>query len=272
MAGALAEAGADIIGVSAALERPAARSERRGSGRSAGRSRAYRADLADRAAVRDLAARLAGADRPVDILVNNAGTIRRAPAAEHTRRRLGPRAGGGPLRAVRAGPRGRPAHARTGQRQDHLHRVDAQLPGRHQRRRLRRRQVRHRRADAGPGQRVGAAAASTSTPSPPATSPPTTPRPCGTTRSATAPSWNASPPGGGAGRTTSPAPPSSSRPTPPPTFTAPSCPSTAAGCRGDQSPAGLPLCQRVAPTRAVRVPVRRDRLGVQAGTVAGVER
>jgi 2-deoxy-D-gluconate 3-dehydrogenase len=43
----------------------------------------HRVDLADRAAVADLAGRLT-ADRPVDILVNNAGTIRRAPAAQHS--------------------------------------------------------------------------------------------------------------------------------------------------------------------------------------------
>ncbi|MFI5908395.1 SDR family oxidoreductase [Dactylosporangium sp. NPDC051541] len=81
MAEALAAAGADVIGVSAALEDTGSEVARRVTAH--GRSfTPYRADLADRSAVRDLAARLR--DRPVDILVNNAGTIRRAPAAEHT--------------------------------------------------------------------------------------------------------------------------------------------------------------------------------------------
>ena len=43
--------------------------------------RGIRADLADRGAVTDLAARLR--EHEVDILVNNAGGIARAPAAEH---------------------------------------------------------------------------------------------------------------------------------------------------------------------------------------------
>ncbi|WP_091070905.1 SDR family oxidoreductase [Micromonospora humi] len=82
MAEALAGAGADIIGVSAALESEGSEVARRVEAR--GRSfTAYRVDLADRAAVGALAAALAGGPRPVDILVNNAGTIRRAPAAEH---------------------------------------------------------------------------------------------------------------------------------------------------------------------------------------------
>ncbi|MFB9450459.1 SDR family oxidoreductase [Dactylosporangium vinaceum] len=83
LAEALAAAGADIIGVSAALEDTGSEAARRVTAH--GRSfTPYRADLADRAAVRALAARLRDSDRPVDILVNNAGTIRRAPAAEHT--------------------------------------------------------------------------------------------------------------------------------------------------------------------------------------------
>jgi 2-dehydro-3-deoxy-D-gluconate 5-dehydrogenase len=80
MASALAEAGADIIGVSATLEPNgsdiAAVVEGYG-----GRFTARRADFSDRPAVIDLGAELAGL--AVDILVNNAGTIERAPAAEH---------------------------------------------------------------------------------------------------------------------------------------------------------------------------------------------
>ena len=80
MAEALAEAGADIIGVSATLERE-------GSGIAAaveahGRSfEAHAVDFADRDAVLAFAESLRG--RRIDILVNNAGTIARAPAAQH---------------------------------------------------------------------------------------------------------------------------------------------------------------------------------------------
>jgi 2-deoxy-D-gluconate 3-dehydrogenase len=77
---ALAGAGADIVGVSASLEPEGSEAQRRVE--ALGRSfTAIRADLSDRAAVTELAARLA--ELPVDVLVNNAGTIRRAPAAEH---------------------------------------------------------------------------------------------------------------------------------------------------------------------------------------------
>jgi 2-deoxy-D-gluconate 3-dehydrogenase len=82
MALALAEAGADVIGVSANLEAAGSEIEKQVTG--LGRSfEAIRTDLADTQAVAALGADLAGRDRPVDILVNNAGTIRRAPAAEH---------------------------------------------------------------------------------------------------------------------------------------------------------------------------------------------
>lgn len=83
MARALAEAGADIIGVSANLEETDSAVEK--DVLAAGRTfEAIRTDFADPAAVQALGADLAGRERPVDILVNNAGTIRRAPAAEHT--------------------------------------------------------------------------------------------------------------------------------------------------------------------------------------------
>ncbi|MET8810103.1 SDR family NAD(P)-dependent oxidoreductase [Streptomyces sp. NPDC004546] len=82
MARALAEAGADVIGVSASLEESGSAVEKDVVG--AGRTfEAVRADFADPETVRALGADLAGRERPVDILVNNAGTIRRAPAAEH---------------------------------------------------------------------------------------------------------------------------------------------------------------------------------------------
>ncbi|BFV55692.1 2-dehydro-3-deoxy-D-gluconate 5-dehydrogenase KduD [Kitasatospora sp. CMC57] len=83
MARALAEAGADVIGVSATLEGSGSDVEK--DVLAAGRTfEAIRTDFADPDAVRALGADLAGRDRPVDILVNNAGTIRRAPAAEHS--------------------------------------------------------------------------------------------------------------------------------------------------------------------------------------------
>jgi len=82
MARALAEAGADVIGVSANLEPSGSDVEKDVT--AAGRAfEPIRADFADPAAVRALGEDLAGRARPVDILVNNAGTIRRAPAAQH---------------------------------------------------------------------------------------------------------------------------------------------------------------------------------------------
>ena len=82
MAVALAEAGADIVGVSAQLEPRGSDIEREVT--ALGRSfRGYACDFADRKAVYDLVAWVAKDAPPVDILVNNAGTILRKPAAEH---------------------------------------------------------------------------------------------------------------------------------------------------------------------------------------------
>ncbi len=82
-AAALAEAGADIIGVSASLEPQGSRvqAEVESLGR---RFFPYRCDLSDRDALRDLLDRLRRETPPVDILINNAGTTRRAPAVEMT--------------------------------------------------------------------------------------------------------------------------------------------------------------------------------------------
>ena len=79
MAEALAEAGADIIGVSATIEPHGSAIEKavRGHGRS---FESITADLSDAAAVVELGAALSRL--PIDILVNNAGTIRRSPAAD----------------------------------------------------------------------------------------------------------------------------------------------------------------------------------------------
>lgn len=81
MAEALADAGADIIGVSASL---APESEVQASVEAKGRTfDAIACDFADAAAVDELGRRLG--ERTPDILVNNAGTIDRAPAAVHPR-------------------------------------------------------------------------------------------------------------------------------------------------------------------------------------------
>ncbi len=82
MAVALAEAGADIIGVSATLEKEGSQVEE--EVRATGRDfRAYTCDFGDRSALYEFIGEVK-ADFPViDILVNNAGTILRAPAAEH---------------------------------------------------------------------------------------------------------------------------------------------------------------------------------------------
>ena len=81
-AAALAAAGADIIGVSAAIEADGGEvgDEVRARGRS---FRGIRCDLSDRDAVRQLAAGLRAGTPQIDILVNNAGTIARKRAAEH---------------------------------------------------------------------------------------------------------------------------------------------------------------------------------------------
>jgi 2-deoxy-D-gluconate 3-dehydrogenase len=81
MAIGLAEAGADIIGVSHGLTASAPTAK---SVEALGRSfTAYAADLGDRASLYRFIERVQTEHPVVDILVNNAGTIRRAPAAEH---------------------------------------------------------------------------------------------------------------------------------------------------------------------------------------------
>ena len=81
MAEALAEAGADIVGVSASLA-PDSDVEKAVTGM--GRSfRSYQCDFSDRAAVVAFASQIEADGITPDILVNNAGTIKRKPAAEH---------------------------------------------------------------------------------------------------------------------------------------------------------------------------------------------
>ena len=82
MAVGLAEAGADIIGVSASLESEG--SEVEGIVRALGRSfRAYQCDLADREKLYAFVKQLKQDVDAVDILVNNAGICLRKPATEY---------------------------------------------------------------------------------------------------------------------------------------------------------------------------------------------
>jgi 2-deoxy-D-gluconate 3-dehydrogenase len=83
MAIALAEAGANIIGVSASLEPSGCDIERAitASGR---KFRGYAADFANREALHAFIRQVTSDHPAIDILVNNAGTILRQPAVEHT--------------------------------------------------------------------------------------------------------------------------------------------------------------------------------------------
>ena len=82
MAEALAEAGADIIGVSASLELEG--SDVAASVTAAGRHfYAYQCDFSNRGALRVFCEQVKREHPAIDILVNNAGTILRKPIAEH---------------------------------------------------------------------------------------------------------------------------------------------------------------------------------------------
>jgi 2-deoxy-D-gluconate 3-dehydrogenase len=79
----LAEAGADIIGVSISLEKSGSAIEKAVT--SLGRKfTAYQCDFSDLQAVKAFAAQVLAEQGVPDILVNNAGTIKRQPAAEHS--------------------------------------------------------------------------------------------------------------------------------------------------------------------------------------------
>lgn len=83
MAIALAEAGADIIGVSAnlALENSEVEQEITALGR---KFYAYQCDFGNREALHTFIEKVKADHAVIDILVNNAGTIKRQPAAEHS--------------------------------------------------------------------------------------------------------------------------------------------------------------------------------------------
>lgn len=82
MAVALAQAGADIVGVSATLEQSGSDVEQEVT--SLGRHfTAYVCDFSNRSALHQFIEELHTSSTCIDILINNAGTIARAPAAEH---------------------------------------------------------------------------------------------------------------------------------------------------------------------------------------------
>jgi 2-deoxy-D-gluconate 3-dehydrogenase len=83
MALGLAEAGADIIGVSSSLELSGSEIEKEvyAIGR---KFKAYKADMGNRESIYAFIQKVKEENATIDILVNNAGTIMRAPAAEHS--------------------------------------------------------------------------------------------------------------------------------------------------------------------------------------------
>ncbi|MBX2837180.1 MAG: SDR family oxidoreductase [Gammaproteobacteria bacterium] len=82
MAEGLAEAGADIVGVSATM--PSSGSEVEKRIQALGRTfTGYACDFSNREALKSTISELQNKHPVIDILVNNAGTIKRAPAVEH---------------------------------------------------------------------------------------------------------------------------------------------------------------------------------------------
>ena len=83
LAEALAEAGADIMGVSASLKDSGEEVAQRVI--TLGRKfTAYSCDFGSRRSLYEFTREVTNSGVPIDILVNNAGTIRRAPAAQHS--------------------------------------------------------------------------------------------------------------------------------------------------------------------------------------------
>lgn len=82
MALGLAEAGADILGVSATIELNGSDIEK--EVHALGRKfKAYQADFSNRDSIYAFVSKVTTENKKIDILINNAGTIMRAPAAEH---------------------------------------------------------------------------------------------------------------------------------------------------------------------------------------------
>jgi 2-dehydro-3-deoxy-D-gluconate 5-dehydrogenase len=83
MAVALAQAGADIIGVSANM--PLTGSDIENDIVAAGRKfKAYQCDFSERASLKNFIEKVLAENKAINILVNNAGMILRNPAAEHS--------------------------------------------------------------------------------------------------------------------------------------------------------------------------------------------
>ena len=83
MADALAEAGADIIGISATLD-PANSMVGEAVRRRGRRFFGFRCDLCDRTAVDLVLEQVLNQHPVIDVLVNNAGIVRRSPAEDHS--------------------------------------------------------------------------------------------------------------------------------------------------------------------------------------------
>ncbi|HEX2682300.1 MAG TPA: 2-dehydro-3-deoxy-D-gluconate 5-dehydrogenase KduD [Ferruginibacter sp.] len=83
MAIALAEAGADVIGVSASISLSGSEVEK--EVKAAGSTfKAYQADFSDRYSLKEFITKVVAENPVIDILVNNAGMILRNPAVEHS--------------------------------------------------------------------------------------------------------------------------------------------------------------------------------------------
>jgi 2-dehydro-3-deoxy-D-gluconate 5-dehydrogenase len=82
MALGLAEAGADIIGVSTSLELTGSQVEKEVTALGRG-FKAYQADFSNRDNLYAFIKKVLAENQSIDILINNAGTIRRAPAVDH---------------------------------------------------------------------------------------------------------------------------------------------------------------------------------------------
>jgi 2-deoxy-D-gluconate 3-dehydrogenase len=83
LAEALAEAGADIVGVSASLKGSGEEVARRVT--TQGRKfSGYQCDFGNRQSLYEFTSKITSGGTQIDVLVNNAGTIRRAPAVEYS--------------------------------------------------------------------------------------------------------------------------------------------------------------------------------------------
>ena len=83
MAEALADAGCDIVGVSASLETDGSAEVQKAVEAKGRKFTAYASDFSQRENVYAFVSAVKAAHKQIDILVNNAGTILRKPAAEH---------------------------------------------------------------------------------------------------------------------------------------------------------------------------------------------